>query len=337
MDSTYLRTKRVAIAIIVALGVMFGPEAHAQSQPGAVIVVGESDARVRELVAANVESTLKEAAWSVVALRLSSMEIDKMTACLGSDRPWPCLYTNSLTKGAERLLVVQLNIEPGAGNVKDLVLTGELIVADDTVPSIERQSCTRCADTELARIARLLTTKLLDNTASRSGAPTLEVKTTPPGANVTIDGLVVGESNAAFITSTGSHEITVALRGYRSATQKVTTPAGKRTSIAITLERDSTKPPERTDGGRSRLLPGLIASAGVVAVAAGSLISYNADPDPNDRQKYIYSTPGIVLAAAGGAAIGVGVFLWFYHPKSASTPTVTLTPGGGVAGWATRF
>lgn len=323
-------TAAVVAALVFVLG--YRP-VHAQSQSGAVIVTGKADRHARQVIAATIEDEVRRAAWSLTPVLLAPAEVDKLTACLAADRPWPCISANALANGAERLVIVQTNTER-TGTATELVLTGELVVANDSVPSIERQSCLHCTDAELTRISRLLATKLLDNTASRTHGARLDVKTTPPGAIVSIDEHAVGPSESTFLLGPGSHRISISLPGYRSETRLMSTPEGQTTPLSVALQADAGDQPP---GHRSHLIPAILLGGGAVAAAAGSIISYNAEPGPRDqRHKYIYSGPAIGLAVAGGVAIGVGTYLWF-RPAATSTPMVGLLPGGGFAAWARSF
>jgi hypothetical protein len=324
----------MAVAVVSVLVVLLGHrEAHAQSQSGAVLVTGKADNHARQVITSTIEGAVRQAAWSLSPLPLSPAEVDKLTACLAADRPWPCISANALAKGAERLVIVQTSTER-SGTVTELVLTGELVVADDSVPSIERQSCVRCSDDELARISKLLAMRLLDNTASRGRGPILDVKTTPPRASIAIDDQPVGQSDRTFLVGPGSHRVTITLPGYRSETRFISTAEGKTTPLSVALQPDEGDP---HIGHRSRLIPAIVIGGGLVAAVVGSVISYSAEPGPRDqRHKYIYSSPAIGMAVAGGVAIGVGAYLWF-RPVTTSTPTVALLPGGAFAGWASSF
>jgi hypothetical protein len=69
--------------------------------------------------------------------------------------------------------------------------------------------------------------------------------------------------------------------------------------------------------------------------------SFMVDPPSSGEQpRYLYSAPALGAAAAGGAALGIGLYLWL-RPISRTTipsaPAVSPQPGGGVLGWSTSF
>jgi hypothetical protein len=79
----------------------------------------------------------------------------------------------------------------------------------------------------------------------------------------------------------------------------------------------------------------------VLVAGGGVLFSIDEDDDPTpqsvDQHYYDTALGGIALAAAGAAAVGVGVYLLVQKPSERRAPTVSVLPGGGVIGWAGRF
>jgi hypothetical protein len=94
-------------------------------------------------------------------------------------------------------------------------------------------------------------------------------------------------------------------------------------------------------GRDPRIVPGLVAGAGLAAVIGGSIVSFTAEDSPEgQKHKYVYSAPGIGVAIAGGVAVGAGVYLWLRTSRQLrrrAVPTVSATAGGALAGWATTF
>lgn len=82
--------------------------------------------------------------------------------------------------------------------------------------------------------------------AETSGSPaapvqtetTLRVTSSPPGAEITLDGRDSGrKTSATLMVTAGSHTVQVRLSGYQSVTRTVTAARGKQTSLSIELSK----------------------------------------------------------------------------------------------------
>ncbi len=97
---------------------------------------------------------------------------------------------------------------------------------------------------------------------------------------------------------------------------------------------------ESDEGGSRRLLPYGLMGAGAVALLGGVvMLAMDEDPDPADTTNPTYrdtGTTGVILGAAGAAALGVGIYLWF-SDKGGSRPVAAVSSDGAVVGWAGRF
>jgi hypothetical protein len=95
-----------------------------------------------------------------------------------------------------------------------------------------------------------------------------------------------------------------------------------------------------TDGRSRHLLPYGLMGAGVAALIGGVVMfAIDEDPDPQDTTSLTYrdtATAGVVLGAAGAAALGVGIYLWLGDQR-ASRPVAAVTHDGAVVGWTGRF
>jgi hypothetical protein len=296
----------------MAVHLGFVPAARAERT--AVVVHGNAQPHDVELV----EAAVRTAAAPIAAAVFSPPELEGIMACLGRDRPWACFAATARAKAVTRIVVVRIE------RARDtLTLTEQVLVDGDDVPSIDRRFCDPCSDGELARAATELTTVLLQRTAARRGTTAITIATDPPGAVVTFDGTMLGETRR-IATTPGEHRLLLHRSGYQPATRTVRLAAGETLALAVTLIREGAPPhPTRP----SRVFPGIVLGAGVVAVIAGLTLQATKDPPASGPQpEYLYSAPGIALAIGGGVAIAAGVYLW-----------VRTSHDGATVGWTGRF
>lgn len=76
-----------------------------------------------------------------------------------------------------------------------------------------------------------------DGTRTLTGTGTLNVKSVPKGAVITIDGVESGETNALLSKiAAGTHNVTVSKDGYQPETKQVDVKLGGRNSVSFTLQ-----------------------------------------------------------------------------------------------------
>lgn len=325
-----MRTLHILIFAVLAI---VGQPALARAQVvGAVVVYGTAKPHEREVVAAAVRRTVAQASWTVERAPFTQKETDDIVTCLALDRPWPCVAPIAGAKNVEQVMVVQ--VDPDG---KSVVVIGQLLLKSTAVPSIERRYCDPCSDLALDQSAQELTSVLLERTIARAGKTAIEIRTTPPQASITVDGSPMGTSDRTIAVSPGSHQVQLQLSGYRPHSEQVVVAEGqtfKLTTTLVALESRASGP----DGKPSRLTPLLVGGAGAVALIGGTVYSFTRDPPETlEQPRYLYSGPGIAVAAAGGVAIGVALYLWFRHPKNGSRPVATFANHGGVVGWSASF
>ncbi|MBK7864276.1 MAG: serine/threonine protein kinase [Archangiaceae bacterium] len=145
--------------------------------------------------------------------------------------------------------------------------------------------------------ARVVATLERDDEAVAFGA--LEVKTTPPGAAVFLDGRLVAEATPAVVAQVladDEHLLTVERAGFAPATARVTVEAGELQPVALTLRRelalrraDRKRPPVSRDRG----LP----APGKLSLEANAPLSASLDGS------HLGEAPLTVEAAAGAHAL----------------------------------
>lgn len=122
------------------------------------------------------------------------------------------------------------------------------------------------------------------------------------------------------------------------------TPAPAPAPAPLTTAAATTVAPATTvmesEGSSRRLLPIGLMGAGAAALLGGVvMLAIDEDADPTKTTNRTYrdtATGGVVLGAAGAAALGVGLYLWF-SDKHGSHPVAAVGRDGGVVGWAGRF
>lgn len=317
-----------ACLLVAAIAAILLPTpAIAHGETAAVIVYGSAKSQQRDVVASTIQQTLRAASWNVPDHPFSPREHQAIVACVALDRPWPCVAPTARNKGIDHIIVI--NIEPDKAN-KGLVLTGQVLIASDTVPSTDRGWCAKCTDALLVTSSAELASLMLQHSAARkpdfdSAAPA--VQATKPGET---------PENKSAPTTAPAASPTAQLAASRSARPVETAGASPVTPAPST--------PVDTAPSPSRLVPAIVIGAGVVALGLGTYLSYNADAAAVGAQtQYIYSGPGIALAVAGGAAVGAGIYLWLRSAQHSapsdqvSAPTLAPASGGAVAGWVTSF
>jgi hypothetical protein len=304
----------------------------AHAQVGAIVVYGTAKAHERQVVAAAVTRTVARASWTVEHSAFTSKEAEDIVTCLALDRPWPCVAPIAGAKHVERVMVVQ--VDPDG---KSVVVIGQLLLKSAAVPSIERRFCDPCTNVALDQSAQELTRVLLERTVARTSTTSIEIQTIPSGASITIDGKSNGTGDRTIAVSPGPHQVQIQLLGYRPHSEQVVVAEGQTFKLTTMLIASDTGTSD-SDGKPSRLVPILVGGAGAVALIGGSVYSLTRDPpDSVEQPRYLYSGPGLAMAAAGGIAVGVGLYLWFRHPKNASRPVASFVNHAGVIGWSTSF
>lgn len=333
---------RLAAILTLAFVASAAVAARAETQ-GAVVVHGNALAHERGVVQDAIASRVREASWVVASQAFSTEEVHRLIACLDNDRPWPCFAETARMRGVTRIVVARLDRSSSAG--KQLVIAGQLLVAGNDVPTIAEGFCDQnCSDASLRVSAARVADRLIQDTAARGQETMIEVTSEPPGATVTLDGERLGVTNLKRATHAGVHSLVIQREGYRQVVRSENVEAGRVTTVHVKLESDSAEARSTRD---PRIVPGIMTGVGVLALAAGTVISFTADADEDGQQnKYIYSVPGIVTAVGGGVLAGVGVYLWVRASRNlrASTakprvalPALAPTSGGVMAGWSVSF
>jgi hypothetical protein len=293
-------------------------------------------------VASAVRSAARSGGWQLVEAPLAESEIKTVLACLKAPQRWACVSPVVAGKHIQRLIVVSLDPEAAPDSAGTLALTEQILLPGSDVASSDQRSCPKCTDEALTRIAFDLTKELLEEAAAGTGRTRIRILSTPPGAWITLDTTNVGLTDHTYSTFPGRHVVTLQRDGYQIETRSIDVIENQETTVAVPLRAvGNTDPPPHHDE-HPFLVPALVGGAGVAALAVGIGLQLAADPPPvgQSQPSRLVSAPGVALIAGGSVAIGVGAYLWvraMHRAPPASTPTVSVAPGGGIVGWTGHF
>lgn len=361
--------RALALAWLAALLVASSASrVHAAAAPSALVVFGKAEARIQDIVYGVVDRVLRQAGWPLVPA-LAPNEAVIVRGCLGKDAPWPCVESMASKKGIERIVAVRVDLERSSDGSSQVVLTGRLVYSGSSTVLEQKRYCGACSDEDLAVYAEEISKLLMDERAVQAGTTKVGVTSVPMGAEVRIDGKVVGITNNVFSTFPGKHVVEIRARGYQAESRPVTAVDGKTVTTSVTLKPgDSSKPPVESPpdvgggsvgggsvgegdevsggGGFRKWGPKVMVGAGALAVVAGAIVysmdedqtTYNPN-DPNADKTYTDTAPiGVGVIAAGVVVAGAGGYLWWkWRPSASSAPTASLTSGGAIVGFAGSF
>ncbi|MBA2541149.1 MAG: PEGA domain-containing protein [Deltaproteobacteria bacterium] len=245
----------------------------------------------------------------------------------------------------DKLSVVEVGSErPRNGKAPDVIVTQQVVAPGAAAVFIQRRTCEQCDDDTLRQHVTAMTKKLLEDAASGTSKTILTIKSSPPGAWITLDGDTAGATDSTLATFPGKHTVMLRATGYETEVRDVTAVEGQATELAVTMRpTPGTRPTDPKLPGvtrRSSVLPWVVAGAGVASlIAGGILIAIDQDPDPSpDGPFEIRNTApaGVGIAIAGVLAVGIGGYLAYRSTRS-SRPTAALTPSSASVGWEVRF
>lgn len=330
----------LAVAIALCAVSVDHADAETQTANGVIAIGGNAEERDRTAVTAGVTAATRIAGWQLPGKPLSKKEAAGLLHCLDPGEPWGCIPGTIDAQGIHQALVVAAERRQSDDGSPMVVLTAKLIVTRPRALVIHQRFCEHCTDDKLTQASTELTQQLVQELAVRIGRTVLEVKSTPTGARITLDGEPIGATNTTFNTYPGSHVVIIEKPGYLTQTIPIQAEEGKTAEVSVALrksdpepKRTITPPPES-----SRVVPlTLIGAGGVAVVTAGVLIYLGRQDGPDDKYTHTHATTlGVVAGLVGVAAIGAGVYLWWRGP-TANVPTVATIRGGAIVGWARSF
>ena len=351
---------RVALMFLWAL---LGMTSIAHAGNGALLARGDSPAPDRATASGAVQEALSQSGWRLSERQFSAREVDSVAACLRNDKPWSCIVAVLGDRTIEQLAIVSVDPRRSPDGSSLTVVTARIVVARENLAYGDEQFCERCNQEKLRGTALAVTNKVLSRVYLNSNRASLEVKSTPTGAKVIVDGAVMGVTDLAFNLLPGRHTVKLSLRGYRDVHRSVDVADGEAAEVSVILEPEevvaadapAAKLPSTGDVPRNdealeqRVLPSWVAPAavGVGATAAiTGIVFMSADatqPRGEIQNEKNVSTRGIVLLASGALIASAGVYLWRWPPmrerklRSSSSASVIPLPNGFAASIAGRF
>ena len=285
---------------------------------------------------------------SAISRRLpSSMPLVEVDRRLGVADP-TCTSAKCLGEAA-RLLSAHLMLGGRVGRTEsgEWTLSLWLFNADERATvATHRDQCGSCDLEQASAWAGKVARHLINSAGRAEASARLEVRSTPPGGAVSIDGSAVGVSGMTFGVSAGRHTVSVQLEGHTVAAREVDLAPGKLTVVELELVPTASTAPAAPD--RPRPAPGFFSArvfkwvtlgVAVGGLAAGiSLIVIDGQPTcdetfPNMECPEVRDTlaAGAVLTALGGAAGLASGYLFYLDARDGGRSAAvapTLMPGG---------
>jgi hypothetical protein len=331
---------RLLIVIGVSAAGIHSARADTQPINGVIVIGGNAEERDRAAVTAGMTSAARGAGWQLPAKPLTKKETAGLLRCLDPGEPWGCIPGTINAQGIHHALVVAAQKQQAEDGSPVVVLTAKLIVTKPQALVVRQRFCEHCTDDKLTQASSELAQQLVQELAVRIGRTVLDVKSTPTGARITLDGVAIGATDATFNTYPGSHVVIIEKPGYLSQTVPVEAQEGKTAEVSIVLQESSVSSPHITkqQPRPSRLVPLIVIGAGGAGVVTAGILVYLGQQDgPDDKTIHRRATTlGVISGVAGLAAVGAGFYL-LWKGSSASAPTVSAVNGGAVVGWIRAF
>ncbi|MCA9705294.1 MAG: PEGA domain-containing protein [Myxococcales bacterium] len=224
-----------------------------------------------------------------------------------------CLAVLSQAAGAEGVIRARIAVVE-----RDYEVVIELLDARGTTIATSEEGCSVCGMAEVVALVRGQAAALRGRLIARTlEDPVLEIRSTPPGAEVRVDGVQIGVTPLRRSLSAGSHRVELSSRGYATEVREVDATAGVRETLDVTLLVDDA--PRR----RRRIAGWSLGGVGLGAATAGAVLwgidsrpatgerCRGDDIDAAGHCRYLYDTRavGIAVLAAGVAVLATGVGL----------------------------
>jgi hypothetical protein len=236
-----------------------------------------------------------------------------------------CASSAPLVPDGQVSYALSLRVENGTPNVSAscLVRTALLDLRTREVSARAEEQATPCRAEELSAIAGKLTSQLLQDTLSRPRGA-ISVTSTPPGAQVRLDGRLIGTTPLQQEVFSGARVLEVSLARYITQQQSVSIESGETATSNIVLVRVPDAPLPRP---KWRIITGsVLLGAGLLMVGfGGSALSYQGKCQDElmsaETCSPYYETKGLGLGLVGaGAALTLGGVLTLAIPSKDTSP-----------------
>lgn len=323
-----------------------------------VILLGDYrgvPAAASKLLQQSVEQSVQKQRMSLLERSVALAQAPKLIDCLGTRG-----CQEDLLRANESDYLFDLQIEAKGDLAQpEWLMSGRLLEATtaDLAGQIEKR-CAPCSADQAAAILSSAVTELLVTGSTRTRG-TLQVQSSPPGAELLLPDRRLGTTPYERTAWTGSYQLSLNLKGYRRETRTITVEDGRKATLSVTLEPENqparpappkvvepppvakvveTPPPPVLGRGPRptwRIATGAVL-LGVGAVLGGfgisGLVVDNRCGDESCTQRFDTLTLGGALVGVGAAAaIGGAVLIALPGPKRERTALyVGAGPGGGL-------
>jgi hypothetical protein len=184
-----------------------------------------------------------------------------------------------------------------------------------------RDMCELCGVDELGETLASMGGRLQRRAQRMDDTARLVVNSNPDGAEVRLDGQLVGSTPLDAEVPPGQYELTVYENGYRTESKDISLEPATQAQYSLSLKRT----------GYKRWLPWTLLGAGAVSLAAGiSLVAIDENPirsdcnqDIDGRCQYLYDTlaGGVTFTVIGAGLVISGAtlaILWRRNRKPSS-------------------
>jgi hypothetical protein len=319
------RTTCLRALLAIAVLALAAVPARADTSVG-VVVTGE--ATMQPQLVAQLETWLRAHGHNLVSAPLLPDAINALIDCFVIEDLACAQRVVEKRAKTDAVVFAQVSVTSGATALDRTVTLVAYWLNKGSDAVHERRICERCTDVTMRDSADELMEALA---AAGSNHGRVKLTSSPPGAKVTVGGKEIGRTPLDYNLPPGKHRLVFELEGRSAETRRVS------------IERAETVTVDVAFGASPRPSRGLayatLAGGAALAIAGGIMIAIDEDvPTDPSVPEYLDTAPaGVALAAAGAAAIGVGVYLLVRKPRERSAPAVSLVSGGGVIGWTGRF
>lgn len=320
-----MRSRLRALAVSTAIGILALATGAAADTVG-VVVTGESS--MQASLASEFEGWLKKFGHKVIAAPLANDAINMLVDCLVIEDEGCARSVVEKHSKATGLVFARVDLQAGGAADRTVTVTAYWF-HKGSKPLTERRFCQRCNDAALRATAEDLLGVMIK--ASKAGSATLELRSQPAGAKVTVDQKEVGVTPLDLEVVAGPHEVVISHAGDHE-TRFVECKPGQKLAVSVALRAPPPPPP-------SRLLPVATMVVGGGLIATGVvMIAIDQDKGRDQPRRIRDTAPGGVVLALVGALVAGGGYVWFRKTAPhESRPMALITRDQAVIGWSGQF
>ncbi len=225
----------------------------------------------------------------------------------------------------------------GNGAHRSIQLSVYWISKGSDVVSVQKM-CDSCSDQALPVTVTALMADVSKLVPTMRGR--IKITTSPSGVLALVDGAPIGTTPVDHEVAPGVHEIAMTRNGETIATSHVAVSPGATAEVDIPIPALPVvvvaPKSEPVVIHHSKAVPATVLVLGGAAIATG-LVLYKVGGPTGDSFYYTnLRTPGIGIAAGGGALAILGA-IWLVKSGRSGGPTVSVSAGSAVAGWTRSF